>query len=134
MEEGPMPRLARLDAPGLLHHVIIRGIERRNIFEDRKERDNNNYLPVPFFLLPPPTVVGLFCNPQISADLPNLLIPGQFHFRFTQHSNDLFRFITFPTHSVPLLLFEPELCHISNLKSGPIFGGQVTYLCVNYFV
>jgi len=24
-----MPRLARLDAPGVLHHVIIRGIERR---------------------------------------------------------------------------------------------------------
>jgi hypothetical protein len=23
-----MPRLARLDAPGVLHHVIIRGIER----------------------------------------------------------------------------------------------------------
>jgi REP element-mobilizing transposase RayT len=31
-----MPRLARLDVPGLLHHVIIRGIERRNIFEDNK--------------------------------------------------------------------------------------------------
>jgi len=27
-----MPRLARLDAPGVLHHVIIRGIERRKIF------------------------------------------------------------------------------------------------------
>jgi len=24
-----MPKLARLDAPGVLHHVIIRGIERR---------------------------------------------------------------------------------------------------------
>jgi len=24
-----MPRLARLDGPGVLHHVIIRGIERR---------------------------------------------------------------------------------------------------------
>ena len=35
-----MPRLARLDAPGVLHHVIIRGIERRNIFEDNKDRDN----------------------------------------------------------------------------------------------
>ena len=28
-----MPRLARLDAPGVLHHVIIRGIERRDIFQ-----------------------------------------------------------------------------------------------------
>ncbi|MEA3223609.1 MAG: transposase [Thermodesulfobacteriota bacterium] len=35
-----MPRLARLDAPGVLHHIIIRGIERRNIFRDDKDRDN----------------------------------------------------------------------------------------------
>lgn len=35
-----MPRLARLDAPGILHHVIIRGIERRKIFKDNKDRDN----------------------------------------------------------------------------------------------
>jgi len=27
-----MPRLARLDAPGVLHHIIIRGIERRAVF------------------------------------------------------------------------------------------------------
>ncbi len=30
--------IARLDAPGVLDHVIIRGIERRNIFEDNKDR------------------------------------------------------------------------------------------------
>jgi len=45
-----MPRQTRLDvclcvsarkqAPGVLHHVIIRGIERRDIFEDNKDRDN----------------------------------------------------------------------------------------------
>ena len=35
-----MPRLARLDAPGVLHHVIIRGIECRRIFKDDKDRDN----------------------------------------------------------------------------------------------
>ena len=27
-----MPRLARLDAPGILHHVMGRGIERKKIF------------------------------------------------------------------------------------------------------
>jgi hypothetical protein len=32
--------LARLDVPGVLHHTIIRGIERRNIFRDNKDRDN----------------------------------------------------------------------------------------------
>ena len=35
-----MPRLARLDAPGVLHHIMIRGIERRKIFRDDKDRDN----------------------------------------------------------------------------------------------
>jgi len=35
-----MQRLARLDAPGVLHHVIIGGIERPNIFEDNEDRDN----------------------------------------------------------------------------------------------
>ena len=36
----PMPRLARLDAPGVLHHIIIRGIERRLIFRDGQDRRN----------------------------------------------------------------------------------------------
>ncbi len=35
-----MPRLARLDAPGVLHHIIIRGIERRKIFRDDQDKDN----------------------------------------------------------------------------------------------
>jgi REP element-mobilizing transposase RayT len=35
-----MPRTARLDTPGLLHHVMIRGIERRRIFNDDKDREN----------------------------------------------------------------------------------------------
>ena len=35
-----MPRRARLDAPGTLHHVIIRGIEKRRIVDDRKDREN----------------------------------------------------------------------------------------------
>jgi len=35
-----MPRTARLDTPGILHHVMIRGIERRKIFTDNEDRDN----------------------------------------------------------------------------------------------
>ena len=35
-----MPRRARLDAPGTLHHVIVRGIERRNIVDDDRDRRN----------------------------------------------------------------------------------------------
>jgi len=34
-----MPRQGRLDAPGILHHVIIRGIERRYIFKDDQQRN-----------------------------------------------------------------------------------------------
>lgn len=33
-----MPRQARLDAPGTLHHVIVRGIEGREIVDDEKDR------------------------------------------------------------------------------------------------
>jgi REP element-mobilizing transposase RayT len=35
-----MPRKARIDAPGALHHIIVRGIERRKIFYDDDDRDN----------------------------------------------------------------------------------------------
>lgn len=34
-----MPRKARIDAPGALHHIIIRGIEKRKIFEDNKDQN-----------------------------------------------------------------------------------------------
>ncbi len=34
-----MPRQARLDATGTLHHIIIRGIEQRKIVDDRKDRE-----------------------------------------------------------------------------------------------
>jgi len=35
-----MPRSGRLDAPGVLHHIMIRGIERRNIFKDDTDRED----------------------------------------------------------------------------------------------
>ena len=37
-----MPRKGRIDAPGALHHVIVRGIERRKIF--RSDYDRKNFL------------------------------------------------------------------------------------------
>jgi REP element-mobilizing transposase RayT len=33
-----MPRKARLDVPGTLHHVMVRGIEGSNIFRDEEDR------------------------------------------------------------------------------------------------
>ena len=35
-----MPRQARLDSPGTLHHVILRGIEKKNIVDDKYDRAN----------------------------------------------------------------------------------------------
>ena len=35
-----MPRQSRVDAPGALHHIIARGINRKKIFRDDKDRDN----------------------------------------------------------------------------------------------
>jgi REP element-mobilizing transposase RayT len=34
-----MPRQARIDAPGALHHIIARGIARRKIFDDNADRE-----------------------------------------------------------------------------------------------
>ncbi len=41
-----MPRQARLDAPGVLQHVMARGIERRKIFWDDKGGNTNPMLRV----------------------------------------------------------------------------------------
>lgn len=38
-----MPRQARLDTAGLLQHVMARGIERREIFRDDKDRESFLY-------------------------------------------------------------------------------------------
>jgi len=35
-----MPRGPRLDAPGTLHHIMVRGIERRRIFESYRDRED----------------------------------------------------------------------------------------------
>ena len=35
-----MPRKARIDAPGALHHIIVRGIERKKIFRSDYDRKN----------------------------------------------------------------------------------------------
>jgi len=35
-----MPRRSRIDAPGALHHIIVRGIDRKSIFKDDADKDN----------------------------------------------------------------------------------------------
>ena len=35
-----MPRRSRINAPGAIHHIIARGIDRQRIFQDNADRDN----------------------------------------------------------------------------------------------
>jgi hypothetical protein len=35
-----MPRQARIEAPSALHQITLRGIERKRIFEDDKDRED----------------------------------------------------------------------------------------------
>ena len=65
-----MPRLARLDAPGALHHIMIRGIERRKIFLNR--RDYEDFLERLAILLPE----------MKTACYAWVLIPNHAHFLF----------------------------------------------------
>jgi hypothetical protein len=51
-----MPHKACIDAPGTLHHIILRGIERAVIFRD--DADGENF----------PTRVGLLCSKPPSPD------------------------------------------------------------------
>ena len=40
IEVKEMPRQARLDVAGNLHHIILSGIEKRQIFDDDLERES----------------------------------------------------------------------------------------------
>ena len=62
-----MPRKARIDAPGALHHIICRGIERRKIFIDNADRDN--------FL----ERLGIILNKTSTPCYGWALIPNHFH-------------------------------------------------------
>jgi hypothetical protein len=42
-----MPRYARLDMPGTLHHVIVREIKKRRIVDNRWDRDTTAQFTIP---------------------------------------------------------------------------------------
>ena len=35
-----MPRGSRIDAAGAIHHIVVRGIDQKNIFENNADRDH----------------------------------------------------------------------------------------------
>jgi hypothetical protein len=62
-----MPRKTRIDAPGALHHIIVRGIERKKIFYD--DGDRNKAVK---------SALGSFRIPNESkADLTQYFLPAQ---------------------------------------------------------
>ena len=75
-----MPRQSRIDAPGALHHVLIRGIERRKIFRDDADRENfverlgrilTETLTVPATAgRCSPTMFTFFCERELFLSLP----------------------------------------------------------------
>ena len=62
-----MPRQARLDAPGTLHHVMARGIEGADIF--RTDKDRNDFL----------VRLGEQCKAEALKVYAWALIPNHFH-------------------------------------------------------
>ncbi len=62
-----MPRKARIDAPGALHHIIARGIARKKVFDDNADRD--------FFL----DRLGLVLSDTKTQCFAWALIPNHFH-------------------------------------------------------
>jgi REP element-mobilizing transposase RayT len=66
-KRGIMPRKSRIDAPGALHHIIVRGIERQKIFSD--DTDRNNFI----------DRVGGIATETNTACYAWALIPNHFH-------------------------------------------------------
>ena len=62
-----MPRKARIDAPGALHHIIARGIDRKKIFDDDADRD--------FFI----ERLGIIIQQSQTQCYAWALIPNHFH-------------------------------------------------------
>jgi len=62
-----MPRQARIDAPGALHHIIARGIARKKVFDNNADRD--------FFI----DRLGLILRDTSTQCFAWALIPNHFH-------------------------------------------------------
>jgi len=73
-----MPRQARLDAPGTLHHVMVQGIEGTNIFRTDNDRDH---------LL---ERLAAQCESEVFKIYAWALIPNHFHLLVRTGNHPLF--------------------------------------------
>jgi putative transposase len=79
-----MPRKARIDAPGALHHIISRGIENGDIFTDNADR--NNFL----------DRLGSILSETKTPCFAWALIPNHFHLLLRTAINKTLNCITVP--------------------------------------
>ena len=130
-----MPRLPRLDITGLLQHVIVRGIDRRDIFND--EHDRQLFVDRLFSLLPE-TGVRCYAWALLSNHFHLLLMPTTTplsHFmrrlltgyaitfnRRHQRSGHLFqnRYKSIVCEEEPYLLELVRYIHLNPLRAGMV--------------
>src|SRR3989339_2088778 len=62
-----MPRKSRIDAPGAMHHIIVRGIDRHKLFNN--DEDRNNFL----------SRLGVILTETKTTCYAWALIPNHFH-------------------------------------------------------
>ena len=72
-----MPRQSRIDAPGALHHIISRGIDRQKLFESKADYED--------FL----TRLGLILKETQTGCLAWALIPNHFHLLLKTANNPI---------------------------------------------
>lgn len=101
-----MPRQPRIDIPGLLQHVIVRGIERTEIFRD--DEDRNNFVARFNRLL---VDTGTDCYAWA-------LIPNHCHFLLRCHGTELPRFMR------RLLTGHAGYFNRRHLRSGHLFQNR----------
>jgi putative transposase len=127
-----MPRQARIDAPGALHHIIIRGIERKRIFQDDLDRDDflsrmGNILPesktecYAWALLPNHAHILLRTGPVSIATIMRRLLTGyaiRYNHRHHRHGQ-LFqnRYRSILCQEDPYLLELVRYIHLNPLRA-----------------
>jgi REP element-mobilizing transposase RayT len=132
-----MPRLARLDIAGLLQHVIVRGIEQRNIFNDDQDRQ---FFVERFALLLRETEVRCYAWALLSNHLHMLLMPtakplahfmrrlltgyAMYFNRRNKRAGHLFqnRYKAIVCEEEPYLLELVRYIHLNPLRAGMVAG------------
>gem|GEM_PF-2970231 len=99
-----MPRKARIDAPGALHHIITRGIEGRPIFQNAADRED--------FIV---RFSRLIIDTDLCQEDPYLLELGALHPSQSDKSQSCFR--SKMPRKVFILKKENQWCNLVDLRN-----------------